>query len=131
PLLIHCWQGSERTSLISAFSELLRADSSLAEARDQFSVRHLFIECFNGTIMPEHVGRYASWLNEQGLRHSPAELRRWVREGFVPGTPNREQWRFDPYPLVVITAPADSGSQPKEPARSGGRLAGQTTERLR
>ena len=37
---------------------------------------------------------------------TPANFRRWVKEGFKPGVPNREQWPYDPYPLVVITARA-------------------------
>ena len=33
----------------------------------------------------------------------PGALPDWVDEGFQPGLPNREQWPYDPYPLVVIT----------------------------
>ena len=34
---------------------------------------------------------------------SPEHFRRWVDEGFRPQLPNREEWPYDPYPLVVIT----------------------------
>ena len=38
---------------------------------------------------------------------TPANFRRWVKHGFKPGVPNREQWPYDPYPLVVITRPGE------------------------
>ena len=41
PILIHCQWGAERTGLASAFAELLRPDSTLEDARRQFSIRYL------------------------------------------------------------------------------------------
>ena len=29
----------------------------------------------------------------------------WAAEGYVPGSPNREEWPYDPAPLVVVTRP--------------------------
>jgi protein tyrosine phosphatase (PTP) superfamily phosphohydrolase (DUF442 family) len=112
PLLIHCAWGSERTGLASAFAELLRPGSTLADARYQFSIRYLFVRAGDGAIMAEHLDQYAAWLRKQGVAHSPDQFRRWVAEGFQPGTPSREQWPYDPYPLIVVTRPA--------PARQGG-----------
>ena len=40
-------------------------------------------------------------------------------EGFQPGVPNREQWPYDPYPLVVVTRP---GLDANPAGRHGGRL---------
>ncbi len=42
PLLVHCAWGSERTGLASAFAELLRPGSTMADARQQLSLRFLF-----------------------------------------------------------------------------------------
>jgi hypothetical protein len=37
------------------------------------------------------------------MAHTPDRFRRWILEGYQPGQPCREQWEFDPYPLVVVT----------------------------
>ena len=110
PILIHCAWGSERTGLVSAFAELLRPGSTLEEARAEFSLGYLFVRINDGKVMAEHLDQYENWLLARKLRHEPAIFRRWVKEGYVPGVPNREQWLYDPYPLVVITRP---GSDPE------------------
>lgn len=105
PLLIHCWHGSERTGLVSAFTELLRPGGSLGSARAQFSIRHLFVDAKDGAIMLDHLEQYEAWLAGAGLDHAPAHFRRWIDEGFRPGHPCREDWPYDPYPLTVVTRP--------------------------
>jgi hypothetical protein len=105
PVLIHCAWGSERTGLVSAFAELLRPGATLRDARAQFSVGYLFLRVNDGKIMAEHLDRYEDWLKAQRLTHSVASFKRWVNEGFEPGIPNREQWPYDPYPLIVVTRP--------------------------
>ena len=105
PMLIHCQWGAERTGLISAFAELLRPGSTPADARAQFSIRYLFLPINDGKIMAEHLDQYESWLAANGWTHEPAHFRRWVEEGYRPRIPNREQWPYDPYPLVVISRP--------------------------
>jgi hypothetical protein len=110
PILIHCAWGSERTGLVSAFAELLRPGSTLRDARDQFSLAYLFVRVNDGKVMAEHLDQYENWLREGKLAHDPTTFRRWVSEGFEPGVPNREQWPYDPYPLLVITRP---GSEPE------------------
>jgi hypothetical protein len=105
PMLIHCAWGSERTGLVSAFAELLRPGATLEDARAQFSIRHLFVRTGDGKIMAEHLDQYESWLATGGLAHSPEAFLRWVGEGFRPMNPSREQWPYDPYPLVVTTRP--------------------------
>ena len=105
PILIHCQWGAERTGLVSAFAELLRPGATLADARAQFSVRYLFVRINDGKIMAEHLDQYERWLAERGWTHDPARFRQWVAEGYRPQLPNREQWPYDPYPLVVISRP--------------------------
>jgi hypothetical protein len=117
PMLIHCAWGSERTGLVSAFAELLRPGGSLGDARAQFSVRHLFVRVNDGKVMAEHLDQYERWLRSSGMQHDPATFHRWVDCGFKPGAPGREQWPYDPYPLVVTTRP---GAKPeREPAAVG------------
>ena len=107
PILIHCFHGSERTGLISAFSELLRPGSTFADARDQFSVGHLYLPIGDGVVMPHHLDAYEAWLSERGGAHAPDTFRLWVAEGYTPGSPSREEWPFDPYPLKVVTKVAE------------------------
>ena len=106
PLLVHCRRGAERTGWVSAITELLRPGGTLEDARGQFSLRYLFVRAGDGAIMRDHLDRYEGWLRERGSGHTPAQFRRWVAAGFRPGRPGREQWPFDPYPLVVISHPA-------------------------
>jgi protein tyrosine phosphatase (PTP) superfamily phosphohydrolase (DUF442 family) len=111
PVLIHCWRGAERTGLVAAFTELLRTGGSLASARGQFSVWYLFVPVGDGAAIPHHLDGYEAWLHERGLEHSPALFRRWVAKGFRPGHPSREDWPYDPYPLVVVTRPNGTSRQ--------------------
>jgi len=111
PVLIHCWRGAERTGLASAFLALLQDGSTLADARAQFSLRHLFVRYGDGKVTAEHLDQYASWLATNRLDHSPAAFRRWVATGYRPGKPNREDWPIDPYPLVVTTRPTPHGPE--------------------
>ena len=88
--------------MVSAFAELLRPGATLQDARAEFSLGYLFLRVNDGKIMAEHLDRYEEWLKAKGLSHSSVTFKRWVSEGFQPGVPNREQWRDDPYPLIVI-----------------------------
>jgi hypothetical protein len=106
PVLLHCQHGSERSGLASALAVLLREGSTLGDARAEFSARHLFVPLGDGVVMLRHLEQYEAWLAQKGLAHSPEVLRRWAAEGYVPGVPSRDQWPFDPYPLVVTTRPA-------------------------
>ena len=83
------------------------------DARAQFSIRYLFVRVNDGKVMAEHLDQYENWLRNAACEHSPANFHRWVDEGFQPGQPSREDWPYDPYPLVVVTRPEDGpGPQP-------------------
>jgi protein tyrosine phosphatase (PTP) superfamily phosphohydrolase (DUF442 family) len=115
PLLVHCWRGSERTGLVSAMTELLRPGGTFAAARGQFSLRYLFVRAGDGALMLDHLERYADWLRQQGLEHTPEHFSRWMTAGFTPGRPGREDWPYDPYPLVVVTRPASAPAPASAP----------------
>ena len=68
PMLIHCAWGSERTGLVSAFAELLRPGSTLADARAQFSLGYLFVRINDGKVMAEHLDQYENWLLRRAAR---------------------------------------------------------------
>ena len=103
PLLVHCFHGSERTGLVSAFAELLRPGATLRDADRQFSAWYLYFGVGDGVVTRNQLLAYESWLQAKHLDHSPDQLRRWVQTDYEPGKPSREEWAFDPYPLVVTT----------------------------
>lgn len=105
PLLIHCEWGAERTGLVSAFVELLRPGGSLASARAQFAPWYLFAPMKDGLRMRGHLDPYEGWLAMRNEHHTPRGFRRWIGREYRPGHPCREDWPYDPYPLVVITRP--------------------------
>ena len=109
PILIHCWRGAERTGLASAFLTLLKDGSTLEDARAAFSIKYLFVRAGDGVVTIEHFEQYEAWLKTNGLTHSPTVFRRWANEGYVPGKPGREQWPYDPFPLVVFTRDTPDG----------------------
>jgi protein tyrosine phosphatase (PTP) superfamily phosphohydrolase (DUF442 family) len=103
PILVHCFHGSERTGMVSAFAMLLRPGSTLADAEAQFTPRHLYFGLGDGVVTRQHLERYEDWLKARSLDHSPDHFRRWLGVEYAPNGPNREQWDHDPYPLVVMT----------------------------
>lgn len=105
PVLIHCEWGAERTGLVSAFVELLREGSTIDDARNQFALKYLYLPVGDGKIMSEMIEQYDRWLRMRELEHRPEVFRRWAANGYRPGSPNREDWPWDPYPLVVTTRP--------------------------
>ncbi len=103
PILIHCFHGSERTAMVSAFDQLLRPGSTLLDAEAQFSFRHMYFGIGDGVVTRQHLELYERWLRGRSLDHSPDHFRRWLGSEYQPGEPSRERWNYDPYPLVVIT----------------------------
>jgi hypothetical protein len=109
PILLHCSWGSERTGLTAAISQLLRPGSSLASARSQLGLRYLYVRLGDGKIMAEFLDQYEQWLVHEGLSHEPEVFRRWIEDGYIPRTPSREEWPYDPSPLFTITRPSSRG----------------------
>lgn len=105
PALIHCEWGAERTGLVSAFYQLLRDGSTIDDARNQFGLKYLYLPIGDGKIMEEMIDQYDTWLRRRELSHRPELFRRWAATGYEPGSPSREAWPWDPYPLVVTTRP--------------------------
>lgn len=85
PILIHCRQGADRTSLASAIALLLKTDATLAEARGQMSIRYGHSPIGKVQILDEVLVAYEHWLAEQAAEHSPDRLRHWIREVYLPG----------------------------------------------
>jgi protein tyrosine phosphatase (PTP) superfamily phosphohydrolase (DUF442 family) len=105
PILIHCEWGAERTGLAAALVELMRPGGSLASARSQFGPYFLYLPTADGRVMSGHVDAYERWLTAQGEPHTPERFLAYAESAYAPGSPSREEWPYDPYPLVVVTRP--------------------------
>jgi protein tyrosine phosphatase (PTP) superfamily phosphohydrolase (DUF442 family) len=105
PLLIHCEWGAERTGLVAAIATLLRPGASLADARAQFSPYFLFLPIRDGRVMAGHLDAYEAWLRQNRVAHTPGRFRLWLAQDYRPGSPSREYWPYNPYPLVVVSRP--------------------------
>lgn len=111
PILIHCQFGAERTGLVSSMVKLTSPDGSIDEAKAQFSPYFLFWPTRDGLVMLGHLRQYEAWLAAQGRAHDPNLFREWIASAYQPGTPNRSQWPYDPYPFRVVTRPEDSNER--------------------
>lgn len=105
PLLIHCFHGSERTGLASAMTRLLTEGQSLKDARSAFSWKYMFFGLGDGVVTLRQFEEYEKWLKETGTEHSPSKYLAWLKNNFKPGSPSREAWPYDPYPLVIKSHP--------------------------
>ncbi|MDX2038884.1 MAG: tyrosine-protein phosphatase [Isosphaeraceae bacterium] len=103
PILIHCFHGSERTGLVSSLAALLRPASSIEDGYNQFTIKHMYFHIGDGARMREHLDLYTQWLDTNGHSHSPERIREWLLREYRPGSPSREEWPYDPYPLRVTT----------------------------
>jgi protein tyrosine phosphatase (PTP) superfamily phosphohydrolase (DUF442 family) len=108
PLLIHCYHGSERTGLASAMAHLLTPGQSVESARREFSWRYLYFGLGDGITTFAQFDSYRDWLAGQQKPHSPETFEQWLATDFTPKWPSREQWPYDPYPLVVKSSPPET-----------------------
>lgn len=105
PVLIHCQFGSERTGLVAVFAELLREGSTLDDARDQLSISYKFLAFKDGLVILGHLAQYESYLNLHQWKHSAQVFRHYIAQDYRPSGPSRDDWAFNPIPLVVIHRP--------------------------
>jgi protein tyrosine phosphatase (PTP) superfamily phosphohydrolase (DUF442 family) len=85
PMLIHCRQGADRTSLAAALALLLKSPAGLAEARGQMSWRYAHSPIGRVQILDAALDDYEAWLNSRGEAHSSERLVQWVNEVYLPG----------------------------------------------
>ena len=105
PVLIHCQFGSERTGLVAVFAELLRDGSTLKDARDQLSIQYKFLAIKDGVVVLGHYTQYENYLKLHQWNHSTRIFRHYIAEDYRPAGPSRDDWPFNPIPLVVIHRP--------------------------
>jgi hypothetical protein len=84
PILVHCFQGADRTGLAIGVWFLLRPGVSFAEARRQLGPATGHLRVGRTHFIDRFFELYEEWLTEQGLVHSPAVFRRWVNDEYCP-----------------------------------------------
>ncbi|MBI2805855.1 MAG: tyrosine-protein phosphatase [Planctomycetes bacterium] len=84
PVLIHCANGNDRTSLASAFYLLLRTPASLPEARQQLSLRYGHMYWTKAGCLGRILDSYEEWLQELAKEHRPDRLVYWAEHVYQP-----------------------------------------------
>ena len=107
PILIHCEWGSDAPAWFRRSSRL-RARAGRSSRRASNSRRIIF-SCPTPTAARcAHIDAYQSWLSSKHLSHSPESFVRWVEKEYRPLGPSREDWPYNPYPLIEIERPGVS-----------------------
>ncbi len=96
PLLIHCKAGADRTGLASALYLMMHKDEPPRQAIRAFTIYHGHIPIFGTERLHEPLDEYARWLDSQGLAHTPARFRKWVKNDYRSADPSVE-----PAPLAL------------------------------
>jgi protein tyrosine phosphatase (PTP) superfamily phosphohydrolase (DUF442 family) len=95
PLLIHCKAGADRTGLASALYLMTQRNEPPRQAIGAFTIYHGHIPFFGTEHLHEPLEEYAQWLDSQGLAHSPAKFREWIKHDYQSDDPS-----VDPAPLA-------------------------------
>ena len=85
PILLHCYQGIDRTGMASAMALLLYTDISLDEALHQLSPRFGHLPLGRTGNIDRFFELYREWLQEKGVAHSSANFRHWIEQDYCPG----------------------------------------------
>lgn len=98
PLLIHCKAGADRTGLASALYLMLQKDMPPQEAIRTFTIYHGHIPLLGTEHLHEPLDEYARWLGSNGLAHTPARFREWVKNDYRSDDPSIEPAPLFPGP---------------------------------
>jgi protein-tyrosine phosphatase len=83
PVLIHCANGNDRTGFASAVYLLLRTNTTIADARQQLSVRYGHF-WWRRAALDRILGNYESWLSIAGKSHTPDNFYDWGLNVYQP-----------------------------------------------
>ncbi len=85
PILLHCWNGGDRTGLAAAFYLLLKSRASFDQAQKQLSLRFGHNPWGQAKCQDGILKEYQRWLEAQGLEHASDHFRRWLFEEYRGG----------------------------------------------
>ncbi len=95
PLLVHCKHGADRTGLAVALYRMVRLNEPPEKAMNAFSIYFGHIPIAGTQRLHEPLEEYAAWLRSQGVPHSPARFRSWIKDLYQSDDPSS-----DPRPLA-------------------------------
>lgn len=105
PILLHCRQGADRTSLASVVALLLVSDADLATARMQCTPRFAHLPILATKEMDRFLDMYEFWLHSNGKKHSPEVLRHWALHFYTPDPAPARLELLDPISVVRVGEP--------------------------
>jgi protein tyrosine phosphatase (PTP) superfamily phosphohydrolase (DUF442 family) len=82
PVLLHCRQGADRTGMASALVMLLQNGIGYGQARGELGPRFGHLPLTRTIDLDEFFSYYETWLRSEERQHSPANLRRWLSQGY-------------------------------------------------
>lgn len=102
PVLFHCRQGADRTSLASVVALLLLSNADLPTAREQCTLRFAHVPILATKEMDRFFDMYESWLASIGQPHSPARFREWAFNVYAPDPAPARLELLDPLKPVRV-----------------------------
>lgn len=95
PLLIHCKSGADRTGLASTLYLMCVRGEPPENAARAFSIEYGHVPLGGTEHLHEPIDEYAAWLKANGLAHTPARFRAWVKNDYQSTDPPSDP---APYP---------------------------------
>ncbi len=102
PVLLHCRQGADRTSLAAAIALLLISNADLPTARSQCSPRYAHVPVLATREMDRFFDMYEAWLGSTGQSHSPAIFRDWAFNIYTPDPAPARLELLEPAPVARV-----------------------------
>jgi protein tyrosine phosphatase (PTP) superfamily phosphohydrolase (DUF442 family) len=106
PILLHCRQGADRTSLASTAYLLLHTDVDYSTAMQHCSLRFGHAALHTAACIDEFFDLYVQWLKSNGVEHSSARFRHWATKEYCPGAGRADlTWIQAPPAIIEVGKP--------------------------
>jgi protein tyrosine phosphatase (PTP) superfamily phosphohydrolase (DUF442 family) len=103
PILLHCREGADRTSLASVMARMAIGGKTYERGKDMMSVKFLHVDTMAGHVASV-LQEYEAYCRDQGVGTGGwPEFRHWVFNGYKPS-----------YCYITVEAPAELSVRPGE-----------------